>query len=157
VLNRHMSLRAAIAAMSLISSLLLAQVIAPGAAHARCDDVNDEITSTLIINGVIAVSEVPVTGTCNDNNFYQANFRSHYAGWRASVWTAGQSWTGFFGPYGTGWQHYQFSDAGGAIPGADVMHFCLDNGVTWYCGWGASYEISNGVNHGVTTGINFGY
>jgi hypothetical protein len=139
--------------MSLIGSMLLVQQVAPGAAHARCDGVGDEITSTLIIGGVVAVSEQPITGTCNDNNLYQGRFRSHYSGWRASVWTAGQTWTGFAGPYGTAWESYAFNDG----EGIDVMHLCLDNGTTWYCGWGTYYEITNSVNHGVTTGINYGF
>jgi len=157
VLNRKGSLRAVIATMSLISSMLLAQAIAPGAAHARCDGVGNEITSTLIINGVIAVSEVPVAGTCNENNFYQAEFRSHHAGWRASVWLDRNGWVGRFGPYGTAWHSYQFNDGDTPLPGSALMHLCLDNGSTWYCGWGSSYEITNGVNHTVTTGINFGF
>lgn len=156
MLNRHRSFRAVIATMSLIGSMLLVQAIAPGAAHARCDGVGDDITSTLNINGVIAVSEVPVVGTCNDNNFYQASFRSHYAGWRASVWLERDGWVGHFGPYGTAWQPYQFNDGSSAIPGTALIHLCLDNGVTWYCGWGNTYNVGNGVNHNIT-GINFGF
>lgn len=150
------SVRALVATLSLVASMAVAQAALPGVAQARCKGAGNEITSTLVINGVVAVSEVPVAGTCNDNEYYQANFRSHYAGWRASVWLERDGWVGHWGPYGTAWQYYHFNDKSSPIPGTAAMHLCLDNGTTWYCGWGSSYNVGNGVNHNIT-GINYGY
>jgi len=156
VLNRYRSLRAVIAMMSLIGSMLAVQAALPGAAHARCSGADNELTSTLVINGVVAVSEVPLTGTCNENNLHRANFRSHYAGWRASVWLERNGWVGYYGPYGTAWDDYEFNDSSSAIPGTAAMHLCLDNGTTWYCGWSSSYNVGNSVNHALT-GVNYGF
>jgi hypothetical protein len=150
------SLRAIIATVGLMASMAVVQATLPGIAQARCKGVGNEITSTLIINGVVAVSEVPVTGTCNDNAYYQANFRSHHAGWRASVWLERNGWVGHWGPYGTDWQYYNFNDKDTPIPGTASIHLCLDNGTTWYCGWGSDYTLSNGPNHNIT-GVNYGF
>lgn len=148
-------LRAIMAAAGLIASIAVVQAALPGVAQARCQGAS-EITSTLVINGVVAVSEVPVAGTCNDNEYYQANFRSHYAGWRASVWLERDGWVGHWGPYGTAWQYYHFNDKDTPLPGTAAMHLCLDDGTTWYCGWGSSYSVGSGVDHDIT-GVNYGY
>ena len=42
------------------------------------------------------------------------------------------------------------------VEGATLMHFCLDNGTTWYCGWGNNYTIADGVTHNFD-GINHGF
>jgi hypothetical protein len=156
MLNRRRGLRAVIATMGLIGSILVVQATLQGAAHARCSGPDNEITSTLIINGSVAVSEVPVTGTCNGNHFYQANYRSHYAGWRASVWLENNGWVGRFGNYNTAWYYYQLNDGGSAIPGTAAIHLCLDDGTTWYCGWGDDYNVGNAVNHNLY-GTNYGF
>lgn len=156
MLTRHKGVRALVATISIAASMLIVQAALPGAAQARCNGVGKEITSTLIINGAVAVSEVPVSGTCNGNDYYQANFRSHYAGWRASVWLERDGWVGHWGPYGTAWQYYHFNDKQTPVPGAAAMHLCLDNGSTWYCGWGSNYNVGGGVNHAFT-GLNHGF
>ncbi|WP_246002271.1 hypothetical protein [Allorhizocola rhizosphaerae] len=151
-----MGIRAVIAALSLIGSMLVVQATLPGVAQARCKGADNEITSHLIINEIIAVSEVPVTGTCNENHYYQANFRSHYTGWRASVWVENNGWVGYYGPFGTAWDSYSFNDGASAIPGTAAIHLCLDNGTTWYCGWGDDYNVGNAVNHNIY-GTNYGF
>src|SRR5262245_14105969 len=86
-------LRAIIAAMSLIGAILVVQVTQPGAAQARCDGPGNEITSHLRgVDGVVYVTEVPVTGSCNENHYYQANYKSEFDGWRASVWLYNNGW-----------------------------------------------------------------
>jgi len=155
VLKGRRGARAVIAALSLIGSMLVVQATMPGAAQARCKG-DTQILSTLNINGVVAVSETPIDGTCNGNHYYQGMFRSHYSTWRASVWIENNGWNGYYGPVGTAWDIYNFDDGGSAIPGTAAIHLCLDNGSTWYCGWGDDYNVGNAVNHNIT-GVNYGF
>ncbi|MFC7549412.1 hypothetical protein [Plantactinospora sp. GCM10030261] len=148
--------RAIIATLGLLGATLAVQATFPGAAQARCDGVGDEISSTLIIGGAVAVRETPLAGTCNDNYLYQGVFNSTYVGWRASVWYEKDGWQSRFGPYGTAETSYSYSDGATPVPGAAAMHFCLDNGTTWYCGWGANYTVGTGVSHSYT-GLNHGF
>ena len=150
------TLRALIATLGLMASLVAVQAVLPGTAHARCNGAGNEITSTLIIGGATAVSETPFAGTCQGNHYYQSNIRSHYAGWRASVWLDNNGWVGHFGPYGTAWEYFDFNDGASPVPGSAAMHFCLDNGSTWYCGWGSNYNVGTGVNHAIY-GTNSGF
>jgi hypothetical protein len=144
--------------MSLIGAMFVVQVILPGAAQARCDGPDNEITSHLRgIDGVVYVTEVPVTGTCNENHYYQANYKSEFDGWRASVWLYNNNgWVGRFGKYNTAWYYYQFNDGGSPTPGSAAIHLCLDNGSTWYCGWGYDYSVGNAVDHSIY-GTNHGF
>ncbi len=155
MLKGRKGVRAVIAAMSLIGSMLVVQAAMPGAAQARCKG-DTQILSTLNINGVVAVSETPVDETCNENNLYQGIFRSHYTTWRASVWIENNGWVGYYGPYGNTWDIYSFNDGDSAVPGSAAIHLCLDNGSIWYCGWGDSYNVGNAVNHAIT-GVNYGF
>ena len=142
----HRGLRAVIAAMSLIGSLVLIQVAVPGTAHARCNGATEAQVNLVILNQTVA-SENPIAGTCNDNNYYQGGYRSHRDDWRASVWIERNGWIGFFGPYGTALQAYDFHDNSTAVPGSVAMHLCLDDGTTWYCGVNANINVGGGVNH----------
>jgi hypothetical protein len=156
VRNMRRTGRAVIAAMSLIASLVLIQVALPGTAHARCNGVNTEATVNLVILGETVASENPIAGTCNNNNYYQGGYKSQRSGWRASVWIERNGWIGFFGPYGTALQAYEFHDNSTAVPGSVAMHLCLDNGTTWYCGVNANINVGGAVNHSITV-INHGF
>ncbi|WP_026269759.1 hypothetical protein [Salinispora arenicola] len=154
--RRQTKVRAITAMLGLLGATFASLAVAPSAAQARCAGVGTSITSTLNIGSAVAVRETPVAGTCNDNNYYQGTFQSNYAGWRASVWFERDGWQSRFGPYGTAVQYYSYSDTSTPVPGATAMHFCLDNGVTWYCGWGNNYIIAAGVTHNFT-GLNHGF
>jgi hypothetical protein len=144
--------RVAFAAIIIVAPaiFLVQSAILPGVAEARCAGVHNPITSTLEPGGVTYVSETPDTGTCNNNNTYQAFFRSHFAGWRATVWIQNNNvWSGWGGNYNTSWYYYSYGDNNSH----SLIHLCLDNGSQWYCGWGRSYapfftHAYNGVNHG---------
>jgi hypothetical protein len=146
--NKRSSLRVVIAAMSLIASMVVIQAAMPGTAHARCNGASNEPTN-LVVLGQTAVSENPVAGTCNNNNYYQGAFRSHRSGWRASVWIERNGWIGFYGPYGTALEAYDFNDNSTSVPGSVGMHLCLDNGTLWYCGVNTNLNVGNAVNHSV--------
>jgi len=134
---------------------LLVSVALPGVAEARCVG-STPVTSTLIVSGSTVVSETPASGTCNGNNEYGATFRSHTAGWRATVWIQnGGIWREFPGHYDTATYSYSYVDDNSH----SLMSLCLDHVTVYICGWGTNYVITslpqasvlnayNGVNSG---------
>lgn len=111
---------------------------------ARCNGSGNPITSHLIVNGTVYVTEVPVGGSCNGNNAYQGHFRSSYNGWRASVWIQNNgSWKGWFGARDTNWHYYSYHDNNSN----SFIHLCLDNGWYYYCGWGSNWRGGSFVDH----------
>jgi hypothetical protein len=157
--------RAIIGTVVLLTSVVFVVQATTGAgvASARCAGVNNPTTSTLAPNGIIYVSETPATGTCNNNNIYAATFRSHFDGWRASVWIQnGGIWTPYFGGYNTVSVNYRYTDDNSH----SYMSLCLDNfaqngatGTYVYCGWGGTYDFRTDAYFDVTYayGVNYGF
>ena len=148
----HGALSRAVSRLALTLLVASLSVIAiPEAAQARCVGQGGRTTSTLVVSGLVYVTEVPREGTCNRNNHYSAQYRSEHSGWRASVWIQnGGSWSGYYGNYGTGWQSYEYHDNNSH----SYIHLCLDNGTIFICGWGHSF--TNGFSH-AHYGENTGY
>lgn len=121
-------------------------------AQPRCIG-SSRATSTLVVRNLEYVIEQPRVGTCNGNNAYTADFRSLYAGWRASVWIQNNgAWTPFFGGFNTAWNPYSYNDNNSN----SAIHLCLDNGSTVYCGWGANWIMGNHYSHAYY-GTNYGF
>ncbi len=152
------------AAASLVVPLLfiVISVAVPGIADARCDGKDKSVTSTLILDGAVVVSETPATRTCNLNQFYDATFRSHVLGWRASVWIRDYiRWSGHGGSYSSlGDFSYSYTDINSNSN--SIMVLCLDDRSVGYCGWGSNVDLviwppTDEVLHSVPFGVNSGY
>ena len=147
--SRPKRLLAMAALMGLVMPVLF--VMLSGTAEARCAGVNHEVTSTLEVNGTTFVLERPISGTCNNNNLYQGLFTSTRTGWRASVWIQnGGIWTGYLGGYDRQVYSYAYRDDNSH----SYMSLCLDNGSTYYCGWGQNWVL--GFSHAYY-GVNYGF
>ena len=91
--------------------------------------------------------------TSDLGNYFQTNFRSNYAGWRASVHVKnGVDWVDFWGLYDTNWYYLSYTD----YNSHSLIVLCLDNGKTYWCGWGANAVSGSGVQH-TYSGTNDGY
>jgi hypothetical protein len=121
--------------------------------QARCNGYADRKNSTLDVNGSVYVQETPHQGTCDGNNTYTADLRSMFNGWRATVWIQNNGvWAFAATGYNTVPITYSYRDDNSH----SEMHFCLDNGATFICGWGPSYVVGTGVSHRYT-GISHGF
>jgi hypothetical protein len=74
MINRRRRLAARFLAIGLLAATLFAvdSLASPSPAEARCTGVGNEVRSTFSYGGGVAVSETPVTGTCNGNSLYTA-------------------------------------------------------------------------------------
>ena len=101
------------------------------------------------------MTENPVNGTCNGNNFYQTYFSSPFPGWRASVHFQNNGrWQSHYGGYDTNSYYASYEDDNSH----SLITLCLDHGIglTWYCGFGGSYTIVTDFDHtyaGLSTGF----
>jgi hypothetical protein len=70
MLHRRRRLAASFLAIGLLAATLFTvdSLAFPDTAEARCNGVNNPVRSTFSYNGVLRVSETPVSGTCNANN-----------------------------------------------------------------------------------------
>jgi hypothetical protein len=144
-----------IAALLIPLAFAVQATVDPAAAQARCAGVNVLTNSTLNVGGSVYVNETPVAGTCDNNNFYASAVKSSFSGWRASAWIQnGGVWTGYLGQYNnTTAYSYQYPHS----PSYSYIELCLDNGSTWYCGWGSAYAVTTGGPDHTNYGINTGY
>lgn len=146
-----MAIRAITMTLGLLAATALSLVV-PGTAHANCSGAS-EFTGSLVVNGTVYVTENPVNGTCNGNGYYQSYFQSQFAGWRASQHEQNNgNWTGHYGGYNTTPTYMDFRDNNSH----SLITLCLDNGTTWYCGWGSSYRVTSGFDH-TYSGLNAGF
>ena len=128
-------------------------VVVPGTAHAACVAAV-ESTNTLVRNGTVYVTENPVNGTCNGNNFFQSYFSSAFAGWRASVHIQNNGrWTSHYGGYDTNSYYMTYEDDNTY----SLIMLCLDNGTSFWCGWGSIVDGSVGDVNYTFTGVNTGF
>ncbi|MDG6106424.1 hypothetical protein Daura_27310 [Dactylosporangium aurantiacum] len=150
MIGRH-RVRALTATLGLLATTALALVV-PGTAHAGCV-AGTEFTHSLTVNGTVYVTENPVNGTCNDNNYYQTYFTSQFAGWRASehIQNDGE-WESHYGGYDTNSYYLSYTDNNSH----SLITLCLDNGSVWYCGWGSNYTYTSGFDH-TYSGVNTGF
>jgi hypothetical protein len=145
-------IRAITATLGLLASLALSVAAFPGAAHAVCSGAT-EYTNSLVVGGTTYVTENPVNGTCNSNDYYQTYFNSNFAGWRATVRIQNNGlWEDHYGGYDTNLYYLSYEDNNSN----SLMTLCLDNGITWYCGFGTSYTITNSIAH-TYAGRNTGF
>lgn len=135
---RTTGLRAVTAALGLLASVVVGLAVSPGTAHADCHGttlVNSTLRTT---GGFTYVSENPVSGTCNGNRYFQTWFSSSMQNWRASVHLQNNGhWEHHYGGYDTNWYYVDFADSNSHT----LINLCLDNGSTWYCGWGTSMTV----------------
>lgn len=111
-------------------------VAVPGVAGASCIG-GSEFTFYLTVNSTNFVTESPVSGTCNGNDYYQGRFNSVSANWRPSVLIQNNGvWVHYWGGYSTISYLYSFRDTNSN----SLITLCMDNGATTYCGWGVSYK-----------------
>lgn len=151
MISRKTRVRAITMTVGLLAAAALS-LVAPGTAHATCV-AGTEYTHSLVVGGTIYVTSNPVNGTCNGNDYYQAYFNSAFAGWRASEHVQNNGlWESHYGGYDTNAYLMAYRDNNSN----SLITLCLDNGNTWYCGFGTSYTITNGFSHqyaGVNTGF----
>jgi hypothetical protein len=141
-MTRTTRIQAISATIGLLASVGLSLVAFPGAAQARCNG-GTELTN-YFNTPVGSVSENPVTGTCNGNNFYASDYGSTVNGWRASIHIQNNGlWSSWYGGYDTNSYHMEYRDNNSN----SLIHMCLDDAVTFYCGQGNTYVISGGVTH----------
>jgi hypothetical protein len=153
VTGKRAYVRTTIAALGLLASVFAVQLASPGTALARCRGVNDPVPSTMNLNGSAVVSEYPNLGTCNNNNSYGFAYRSNVNNWRASVWIQNNGhWSGWYGGYNKTLNHGSYGDTNSH----SYMHFCLDNGRDYYCGWGNNVQVSTRPTH-TFYGVNQGF
>ena len=134
--------RAISATIGLLAAFTLTMVAFPSAAPARCNGAS-ELTNLFISPGG-TVTENPVNGTCNGNGFYQSDFSSSANGWRASIHIQNNGlWSGWYGGYDTNSYHMEYRDNNSN----SLIHMCLDNGFTFYCGQGFSFNQDTRVTH----------
>jgi hypothetical protein len=138
----HVRTRAISAIIGLLAAFTLTMVAFPGAAQARCNGAS-ELTN-LFNAPAGSVTENPVNGTCNGNDFYQSDFSSSANGWRASIHIQNNGlWSGWYGGYDTNTYHMEYRDDNSN----SLIHMCLDNGFTFYCGQGNTYDTDVVVTH----------
>ena len=126
--------RALGSALALLASVVLSVAVRPGTAHADCSG-STEVTGTLEILGTTWASELPVSGTCNGNSYYQTYFSSDFPGWRTSVHISNDGkWEHHYGAYDMDWIFLDFTDTNSH----SLINICIDDGAKddWYCGWG---------------------
>lgn len=104
MIHRRHRLAARFLAIGLLAATLFTvdSLTAPSPAEARCNGVNNPVTSTFSYGGGVAVSETPRAGTCNGNDIYTGVLKDTRAdGLCVSVWFhyPGQGW---FKPLGAG-------------------------------------------------------
>jgi hypothetical protein len=155
--------------VALACMILTAQVVVGAtAAHARCDGVGREVTSTLGASTAFVV-ERPTVGTCNGNNLYQGTVRAALGPDRIGM-------VSVFIQNGGKWTQVQFTNSRTGSP----VKFTDNNSHTfmtlcWYepapsigtahCGWGSTYgpvgttpttrpDIYNQSGY---HGVNFGF
>lgn len=134
--------RAITATLGLLAAMTLTTVAFPAAAQARCNG-GTELTN-LFNTPVGSVTENPSNGTCNGNDFYASDFNSSVNGWRASIHIQNNGlWSGWYGGYNTASYHMEYRDTNSN----SLIHMCLDDGVTFYCGQGNTFTASGGVTH----------
>lgn len=150
----HGTIKARILCIFTSVAVMLVQFVCfDSTAEARCNGAGGRTTSTLVVDSTVYVTEVPVEGTCNGNDYYQASFRSNHSGWRASVWIYNDgTWKGYYGGFGTNWHSYEYRDDNSH----SYIHLCLDDGSRVFCGWGNSWSFGNNISH-ANYGVNHGF
>ena len=81
MLDRRRRLAARFFAIGLLAAMLFTvdSLSLPSPAEARCTGVNNPVRSTFSYGGGVAVSETPVSGTCNGNQLYTAILKDERA------------------------------------------------------------------------------
>jgi hypothetical protein len=136
---------------------------APSPAEARCDGVNNPVTSWLSYGGVVVASETPGHSTCNGNNTYSGVIKDRRQdGYCVMVEfrEAGRDWSQGL-PFGGrvcgsgNTSNFQYDDVNDNS--YVYQHFCIyrsSNFEIVACGWGDRYAPPSptggpyGVNHG---------
>jgi hypothetical protein len=137
--------RAISATIGLLAAFTLTMVAFPGAAQARCNGAS-ELTN-LFITSDGTVTENPVNGTCNGNDFYASDYSSDTNGWRASIHIQNNGlWSSWYGGYDTNTYHLEYRDNNSN----SLIHMCLDNGFTFHCGQGTTYVTDTVVTHTIS-------
>lgn len=123
-------LRAAVATLGLLGSLIAVQAI-PSAAQARCNGAVSE-TLYLTVNGTTYAEAIPVPGTCNANGLFRVNFHATQNGFRATYrWQNNGIWSAASGPYSMAWSYVEFYDANSN----SLENMCVNNSIgTYICG-----------------------
>ncbi|GAA3238810.1 hypothetical protein ACFO1B_10065 [Dactylosporangium siamense] len=144
MIRRRIRVRAVTVTLGLLAAAAIS-LATPGAAHAVCS-AGTELTNTLVVNGTVYVTENPVNGTCNGNDYYQTNYTSAFAGWRASVHVQNNGvWEGHYGGYDTNTYYLDYTDNNSN----SLITLCLNNAAetAWYCGFGSSYTYTSDFSH----------
>jgi hypothetical protein len=146
VLTKKALTTTASAAVLTLASFAVLAVAAPGTASARCNGIGNEneIRSTLILNGRELVAEAPYHDTCNHNNIYNGHFASKVASYRAVVVIQNNNDFEVFygiGPGSTANKDYSHGDNNSH----SRMILCATTGDGLYrCGWGTNSLVRSG-------------
>lgn len=146
-----MRVRAFAAALAMAGGLAVG-ILPATAAHAECDGTTGYV-GQLIVAGEVWASETPRPTTCNENNTYTTDVRSHKPGWRARLlWMNSGLWSSSTGPFSLSSFQVAFTDTNHN----SALALCVDDGDTYYCGWRTLVTVSDRVTYtysGITNGF----
>ena len=138
-------IRALTMTLTLFAAVAVSVVAFPAAAQARCIDVNAETISHLRGSaGTIYATENPVDGTCNGNTQFRTYIQANLDDYRVSLHLKdGDRWYSFYGGYDQNLYYVDFNDSNSYTH----IHLCVDNVVSYTCGWGYESRTETYVTH----------
>jgi hypothetical protein len=152
--HRRRRLAARFLAVGLLAATLSAvnSLTFPDTAEARCNGVNNPVTSTYSYGGYLRASETPLTGTCNANGTYRGTLKDRRADGNCvhvqfrepseALWRIPDGGTACGGT-----STFEWRDLNGDAHA--YQRFCIVNANTGFvaCGWGSD-QGGYGLNHG---------
>jgi hypothetical protein len=140
--------RAVVAMMAMVPLMFVAQAtMGAGTAEARCAGVGNPIVGTLVINGNTFVTETPAANTCDDDRNYITTLQSKISnGWRASMILSDAN-NNHYGGWSTGYNGTPVTVGAGVYMCCPIrITLCIDDGWSWYCGYGSNYVWDSKAN-----------